>query len=258
MIVAATTATTAKTTGPRMPAAARAARTGRGCRVWAVASRTGRPAGGRFSAPSPAGRRLCSPTLCCMLMALLNRGWGPRPVVPQRREGLTGLLSGRRGDVAVDAEQVAGGVGGLDALEALVVGAVGGGGPGGVVLGQLEVDVVPPGREGPDPLPSIPGPGHMRIGGGAGWPGGVEPADVVGVAVADRPVVVLVVVEGAGEVEDDRLGQRRGDLQRALTEGVQEFARQAREELGLPVAVQPLGLHGIQHRLHGHIRLVAG
>src|SRR6266487_3969291 len=82
--------------------------------------------------------------------------------------GLTGLLSGRRGDVAVDAEQVAGVVGGLDALEALVVGAVGGGGPGGVVLGQLEVDVVPPGREGPDPLPSVPGPGHMRIGGAPG------------------------------------------------------------------------------------------
>src|SRR6266545_4006270 len=120
----------------------------------------------------------------------------------QARTGLPAhppLSMPRWGDVAVDAEQVVGVVGGLHGLEALVVVAVRGGGPGAVILGQLEVDVVPAGREGLDPLPPIPGPGHMRIGGSAGWPGGGEPADVVGVAVADRPVVVLVVVERAGD-----------------------------------------------------------
>ena len=40
----------------------------------------------------------------------------------------------------------------------------------------------PPVEEGAGSAPPpIPGPGHMRIEGSAGWPGGVEPADVVGV-----------------------------------------------------------------------------
>src|SRR5215217_3982392 len=95
----------------------------------------------------------------------------------------------RWGDVAVDAKQVVRVVGGLHGLQALVVLAVGGGSSGAVILGQLEVDVVAAGRERPGPLPPVPGPGHMRIGGGAGWPGGGKPADVAGVAVADRPVV---------------------------------------------------------------------
>jgi hypothetical protein len=42
----------------------------------------------------------------------------------------------------------------------------------------------------------------MRVGGRPWWPGIGEPSDVVGVAVADRSVVALVVVEGTGEVED--------------------------------------------------------
>src|SRR6266508_3224009 len=94
---------------------------------------------------------------------------------------------GRWRDVAVDAKQVSRVISGLYALETPIVGPIGVCGPIVVVVGKLEVDVVPAGREGPDPLPPIPGPGHMRIGGSAGWPGGGEPADVVGVAVADRP-----------------------------------------------------------------------
>jgi hypothetical protein len=132
----------------------------------------------------------------------LSPGQQPLPSAVAERS-LTDLLSGRRRDVAVHAEQVVGVVGGLGALKALVVVAVGGGGPSGVVLGELEVDVVPAGREGPDPLPRIPDPGHVRVGGGAGRPGTGEPTDIPGVAVANRPVVALTIIQRTGEVKEN-------------------------------------------------------
>ena len=60
----------------------------------------------------------------------------------------------RRGDVAVDAEEVVRVVPLFD-VETVVVGAVGSPGPVGVLVSRLEVDAVAAGGEGLDPLPRI-------------------------------------------------------------------------------------------------------
>src|SRR5687767_754651 len=80
----------------------------------------------------------------------------PRTTAPVPNRPSSDERSGRWRNVAVHTEQVARVVFGLDASEAFVVLPVGAGGPSGVVLGQLEVDVVPAGREGPDSLPAVP------------------------------------------------------------------------------------------------------
>jgi hypothetical protein len=96
-------------------------------------------------------------------------------------------------------------VGALGAAEAFEVTAVGVGGTGGVVLGQLEVDVVAAGGERADALPRGPDPGHVAVKAGTGRPGSGEAGDVAGVAVADRAVVGRPFVRGAADVEDEGL-----------------------------------------------------
>src|SRR6266496_5761543 len=137
----------------------------------------------------------------------------PRPCTtsrpPSAAPGKTASLSGCRRDVAVYAEQVVRVVFGLDAPEPLEVASVRVRGSSVVVLRHLEVDVVPAGGEWPDSLPGLTHPRHVRIARSVWWPGSVESADESSIAVADRPVVFLVFVQRAGEVEDDRLGERR-------------------------------------------------
>src|SRR6266545_8407496 len=75
----------------------------------------------------------------------------------------TESLSGCGRDVAVYAEQVVRVVFGLDAPEPLEVASVRVRGSSVVVLRHLEVDVVPAGGEGPDGLPGLAHPSHVRI-----------------------------------------------------------------------------------------------
>ena len=82
------------------------------------------------------------------------------------RIGIDRASGDGRGDVAVDSEYVVRVVGALGAAEAFEVTAVGVGGTGGVVLGQLEVDVVAAGGERANGLPRRPGP---RPRGCQGW-----------------------------------------------------------------------------------------
>jgi hypothetical protein len=79
----------------------------------------------------------------------------------------------------------------------------------------------------------------VRIARSVWWPGSVESADESSIAVADRPVVFLVLVQRACEVEDDRLGERRPYPERMLDEGDDEPIRESGKELGLLIAVKP-------------------
>ncbi|MBC2904747.1 hypothetical protein [Streptomyces sp. PSKA01] len=73
-------------------------------------------------------------------------------------------------------------------------------------------------------------------------------------SVADGTAVVGLD-QRAGEVEDDGERQGRGDVERGVPERGKVLTRQAAEELGLPVLVQPLGLHRVEHRLLGCVGL---
>src|SRR5581483_9813148 len=157
--------------------------------------------------------------------------------------------SARRGDVAVDAEEIVRIERGCGGLEALVAPAVRGGGARGVVLGQLEVDVVAAGREPPDALPRRAHPGDGLVVRDARWPDAGEAADELRIAISNRAIVLVALVQRAADVEDDRVRERSGQLQGAVPKRAQELGGQARQVLGLPVLVQPSGLHVVQQRL---------
>ncbi len=82
-----------------------------------------------------------------------------------------------------------------------------------------------------------------------------EAADEPGLPVADGTAVVVGLVQRAGEVEDDGERQRGGDVEGGVPERGEVLVRQAGEELGLPVLVQPLGFHRVEHRLLGRVGL---
>jgi hypothetical protein len=74
---------------------------------------------------------------------------GPEPLDVNGGDG----CSGRGWDVAVHPEEVSGVILSLDALETPIVVPVGVGGPIVIVVGELEVDVVPSSGESSDALP---------------------------------------------------------------------------------------------------------